>query len=34
VDAEYPEERLTGRAHFEAAIARVGLEREPANELI
>jgi hypothetical protein len=34
VDAEYPEERLTGRAHFEAAIARVGLEREPADELI
>jgi hypothetical protein len=34
VDAEYPEERLTGRDHFEAAITRVGLEREPADELI
>jgi hypothetical protein len=34
VDAEYPEERITGRDHFDAVIARVGLEREPAGELI
>jgi hypothetical protein len=33
-DEEYPEERLTGRAHFEGVIARVGLEREPADELV